>query len=146
MHRVIAFTAAALVALALAVGAVADSVYHTTRIPLKPVGSAPGGGTVVNIHANGPKVFANELYLLKHATPGTYQVAIHIFSTSQNCSGSVLDLSTATLKTNGVGNGKAQHKFTPSDAAGLRGRTLSAFWTVDGPAHYATQCSVITLD
>jgi hypothetical protein len=146
MYRVILFAAVAIAALGLAAGASGDRVYHTARIPLLPVGGAPGGGKVINIHANGPRVFAHEVYLLKHAAPGTYKVGIHIFTTSQTCSGSTLDLTTATLRTNGVGNGRADHKFTPADASGLRGHTVSAIWTVDGPAHYATHCSVVTLD
>lgn len=146
MHRVIAITVAAVAAITLATSAFADAVYHTAQVPLEPLGSAPGGGTVVNIHANGPMVYAHEIYLLKHAAPGSYQVSIHIYPTSQNCTGSSLTLPTATLDTNAVGNGQADVKFTPADAASIRGLTLSAYWTVEGPASYTTQCSVITLD
>jgi hypothetical protein len=146
MYRVTVIVAAAVAAAALAAGAGADAVYHTAQVPLQPLGSAPGGGMVMNIHPNGPTVYAHEVYLLEHAAPGSYQVTIHIFPTSQNCTGSVLALPTATLDTNGVGNGKADVKFTPAEADGLRGLTLSAYWTVEGPADYVTQCSIITLD
>ena len=101
---------------------------------------------VMNIHANGPTVYAHEVYLLKHAAPGSYQVTIRIYPASQNCTGSVLPLPTATLDTNAIGTGKSDVKFTPADADGLRGLTVSAIWTVEGPADYATQCSIITLD
>ncbi len=146
MHRFVPVLAAAVASVLLTASASADAVYHTAQVPLQPVGSAPGGGMVMNIHANGPTVYAHEVYLLKHAAPGSYQVTIHIYPTSQNCTGSVLALPTATLDTNAVGNGKADVTFTPADADGLRGLTVSAYWTVEGPADYATQCSVITLD
>ena len=144
--RLIVIASTVVVALILAAGAAADSVYHSTRIPLRGVGDAPGGGTVVNIHANGPVVYAHEVYLLDHAEPGIYQVMIHIYPASQDCTGEVLDLPTATLETNADGNGRADVKFTPTDADGLRGLTVSAFWTVEGPASYTTDCTVITLD
>jgi hypothetical protein len=144
--RLIVIASAVVAAGALAAGAAADAVYHTTRIPLQGVGDAPGGGTVINIHANGPVVYAHEVYLLDRAEPGSYQVMIHIYPGSQDCTGEALDLPTATLDTNAAGNGEADVKFTPAEADGLRGMTLSASWTVDGPANYATDCSVITLD
>lgn len=146
MHRVIAILVAAAASVLVTTSASADAVYHTAQVPLLAVGGAPGGGMVLNIHANGPTVYAHEVYLLKDAAPGSYQVTIHIYPASQNCTGSVLALPTATLDTNAVGNGKADVKFTPVDADGLRGLTVSAIWTVEGPADYATQCSIITLD
>jgi hypothetical protein len=124
----------------------ADAVYHTARIPLLAVGGAPGRGTVVNIHPNGPVVFAHEIYRLRHATRGKYSVALTIYPTSTSCSGTSLTLTTATLVTNGAGNGVAGHKFSPADAAGLHGLTVSAIWAVTGPATYKSRCSVITLD
>jgi hypothetical protein len=148
MHRILAILAGTVAAVILASTALADAVYHTAQVPLNPVGSAPGGGQVLNIHADGPNVYAHEIYLLEHAAPGSYQVTIHIFPTSQDCTGLTAIVPTATLVTNAVGNGKAEHFFTPADAdaAGIRGLTLSAYWTVDGPAGYVTPCSVITLD
>ena len=62
--RVMVIACAAVVPGVLAAGAAADAVYHTTRIPLREVGDAPGGGTVVNIHTDGPVVYAHEVYLL----------------------------------------------------------------------------------
>jgi hypothetical protein len=144
--RLIVIAVTVVIAGILAAGAAADGVYHATRIPLHGVGDAPGGGTVVNIHANGPVVYAHEVYVLEHSQPGSYQVMIHIYPASQDCTGDALDLPTAILETNAEGNGKADVKFTPGDADGLRGLTLSAFWTAEGPASYTTDCSVITLD
>jgi len=59
--RLIVIAATVVVALILAAGAAADSIYHATRIPLQGVADAPGGGTVINIHANGPVVYAHEV-------------------------------------------------------------------------------------
>jgi hypothetical protein len=65
--------AAVVLALGLVGSAAADSAYHTERLALRGVGGAPGGGMVVNVHANGPNVYAHEIYTLSHAVPGTYQ-------------------------------------------------------------------------
>jgi hypothetical protein len=51
--------------------AAADSAYHTERLALSGLSGAPGGGMVVNAHANGPNVYAHEIYTLRHAVPGT---------------------------------------------------------------------------
>jgi hypothetical protein len=142
----VAVACAALGQVVAAAPAGADATYHTARIPLSPVGGATGSGTVVNIHANGPNVFAHELYLLKHVVAGSYTVTLHLFPTSQDCSGPGATLTGATLTTNDAGNGVGSHVFTPADATGLRGLTFSVFWTADGPAGYRTACSVITLD
>jgi hypothetical protein len=100
---------------------------------------------VVNAHPNGPIVYAHEIYELNGAVPGTYQVALHIFA-SLTCSGEIAVIPTATIETNAHGNGSADVKFTPADAAGIRGLTLSIYWTVTGPATYVTDCTVVTLD
>ena len=136
-----AFLAAAFVGIATA-----DQVYHTERLELTGVGGAPGGGMVVNIHPNGPNVYAHEIYTLRHAVPGTYQVSLNLFLTSLSCAGPTAALPTATLTTNASGNGRADVKFTPEDAAEIRNMTFSISWTVAGPATYVTACTVVTLD
>lgn len=138
--------AVAVAAAALAASASADAVYHTARIPLQPLAGAPGDGAVVNIHTSGPTVYAHELYRLHGAAPGRYRVTIHLYASS-DCSGEpFLSLGTATFDTNRIGNGETDAKFTPADIDGLGGSTLGAVWTVEGPASYATACSVIALD
>ena len=125
--------------------ATADRVYHTERLELTGIG-APGGGMVVNIHSNGPKIYAHEIYVLRHAVPGTYEVVLTVFS-SQNCTGlPTAVIPTAMIETNATGNGRADVKFTPEDVAPFRGTTVSIIWTATGPATYATDCSVVTLD
>jgi hypothetical protein len=146
MRGILGLVAAALGAAALAGTAAADAVYHTERLELAGLAGAPGGGMVVNAHPNGPNVYAHEIYTLRHAVPGSYQVSLNIFPTSLDCTGMALALPTATLETNARGNGRADVKFTPADVAGLRGMTFSISWTVAGPATYVTGCTVVVLD
>jgi hypothetical protein len=146
MGRILVFAVALLAAAAFAVGAAADSAYRTEQLELVGVAGAPGGGKVVNIHTNGPVVYAHEIYTLHHAAPGSYQVFLNLFLTSLDCSGSVVPIPTATLETNAAGNGQADAKFTPEDAGDLRGQTFSISWTVVGPATYQSACTIVTLD
>jgi len=141
-----ALTIAAVLAATLAAAASADRAYHTERLELRGLNGAPGGGMVVNIHPDGGIVYAHEIYVLSGAVAGTYQVALHIFPASLNCSGESAVIPTATIATNAHGNGMADVKFTPADAAGIRGLTLSINWTVTWPATYVTDCTVVTLD
>lgn len=144
---VLAALATALTAAAAFAGtAAADRVYHTERLELSGVSGAPGGGMVVNIHANGPKVYAHEVYVLRQAVPGTYQVSLTLFPTSLNCAGQSVPIPTAMIETNAVGNGRADVKFTPEDVGDLRGTTVSINWSVTGRATYVTDCTVVTLD
>ena len=147
MRTVLVLISAAVVfALGLAGSAAADSAYHTERLALRGVGGAAGGGMVVNVHANGPNVYAHEIYTLSHAVPGTYQVVLNIYPGSLDCSGTPTTLPTAEITTNAVGNGRADATFTPEMVGELRGSTVSISWTVIGPATYVTRCTVVTLD
>jgi hypothetical protein len=144
MRHILVLAATAVLAAAFVGTAAADRVYHTERLAL--TGDAPGGGMVVNIHPNGPNVYAHEIYTLRHAVPGEYQVFLNLFPTSLDCTGATGALPTATLTTNAAGNGRADVKFTPEDAAAIRNMTFSIKWTVVGPATYVTACTVVTLD
>jgi hypothetical protein len=146
MRRFFSLTIVAVLAAGITAAASADSAYHTERLELRGLNGAPGGGMVVNVHPNGPTVYAHEIYVLRDAVRGTYQVELHIFPTSLNCSGGSAGIPTATIETNANGNGRADVKFTPEDAAGIRGLTVSINWTVTGPASYVTDCTVVTLD
>lgn len=147
MRKMLMLVAAAgVLVLALNATATADSAYHTERLALSGLSGAQGGGMVVNTHANGPKVYAHEIYTLRHVVGGTYQVVLNIYATSLSCSGAPIEIETAQIPTNAAGNGHGDAKFTPEDAAGLRGSTVSVRWTVSGPATYTTQCTVVTLD
>ena len=146
MRRILGLVAVALGAAALAGDAAADAVYHTERLELAGLAGAPGGGMVVNVHTSGPQVYAHEIYTLRDAVPGTYEVTLNVFPTSLDCTGTALAVPTATLVTNANGNGRADVKFTPEDVAGFRGMTFSLSWTVTGPATYVTACTVVVLD
>jgi hypothetical protein len=134
-----------------AAAAGADATYHTGHIALSPIGGASlRSGFVQNIHANGPNVYAHEIYQLAGAGADTsYQVVLSIWTANTSCSGtSALQLPTAVVSTNGAGNGLADIVFTPAAADGLRGLTLSAMWTLwnGATATYVTGCEVLTLD
>ena len=147
MRKMLVLVAAAgVLVLAFNGTAAADSAYHTERLALSGDSGAPGGGMVVNTHANGPNVYAHEIYTARHAVPGSYQVVLNIYTTSLSCDGNPIQIDTAQISTNAAGNGRADAKFTPADAGELRGNTVSIRWTVSGPATYATQCTVVTLD
>jgi hypothetical protein len=146
MRHFLVLAATATLAAAFIGSATADQVYHTERLKLNGVSGAPGGGMVVNIHPNGPNVYAHEIYRLSHAVPGTYQVSLNVFPTSLDCTGATAVLPTAMLTTNATGNGRADVKFTPEDVASLRHMTFSISWTVAGPATYVSACTVVTLD
>jgi hypothetical protein len=146
MRTVLALVLAASLALGLAGSAAADEVFHTERLALQGVSGAPGGGMVVDVHANGPNVYTHEIYSLSQAVPGTYQVFANLYPASLDCSGTRLMLPTAKITTNAVGNGLADVFFTPEMVGALRGSTLSISWTVTGPATYVTSCTIVTLD
>lgn len=134
-----------------ATSAGADASYHSSHIALSPLGGAPlKSGFVQNIHTNGPSIYAHEIYQLSGAKPSTsYQVVLSIWTANTSCSGApALQLPTAVLTTNGVGNGVADVFFTPADADGLRGQTVGGMWTLwnGQTAAYTTHCEVITLD
>jgi hypothetical protein len=129
----------------------ADQVYHSQHIALHPVGAEPlRSGFVENIHANGPTIYAHEIYVLNGAGPATtYQVTLNIFVGDPACTGSAgVVLPTAAITTNAAGNGRADAVFTPSDAAALRHATHGVIWTVsDGSVlKYSTECQAVTLD
>ncbi len=145
----------AIVALVVASGQVAsaDGTYHTQKIPFMPVAAGTsGGGFVVNIHANGPNVFAHEEYVVKGAQPlTTYEVTLHVsLPNDPTCSSPIGTVVTATITTNPEGNGTAFHVFTPEDisGAGLHGLTIHPLWTLStgGQVVYTTGCQTAQLD
>ncbi len=145
-QRMLCVAAALLVSGAFAGVARPDSAYHTERIALRAVGDAPGGGAVVNIHTNGPQLYAHEVYTLRDASVGTYVVLLNVFPTTVDCTGAGFAIALATLATNPSGNGQADFKFTPELVAPFRGQTFGISWTVAGPATYASDCTPVTLD
>ncbi len=145
--------------------AAADQVYHSEHVPLLPVTSAPlRSGFVENIHANGPRVFAREIYQLNGAEPNTeYFVSLNFFGTS-DCSGPLIQpvpaigttFEEVSFTTNAAGNGTSSSVITPDliDALDAHGVTLNVKWFIStggysdagGTVQYESTCATPTLD
>ena len=137
----------------LAAPASADRTFHTTRYQLTSVAGAPlRSGSVIDIHAEGPRIYAQERYHLSGALPSTeYQVVLRIHAaTICTPSSTDLALTTATFTTNPAGNGNASVTFRPADAAGLAEvqDEYGLVWQViaAGRVAYTTGCQVVALD
>lgn len=149
MVRVCAFVVA-VSALLLPAYASADRVYHSEHLPLV---SADGAhhGFVQNIHPNGPKVYAHEIYSLKGALPNTtYQVFLLVHLGDPGCDGSTAtDFGSTALTTNAGGNGTAD-RFIPASAVplGIRNQTHGVRWEVRAGSIvvYRAACTNVTLD
>jgi hypothetical protein len=149
--QALAAATASIAALAALPGmAAGDAVYHTQHMALEPVGNAPlRSGFVQNIKANGPTIYAHEVYVLTGAAPrASYTVTNHFFEGS-TCAGTEFPTDTALLRTNRAGNGRADVFFLPADVVGLEG-IHGVLWTVqnagDDDPVYQTGCSTVTLD
>ena len=151
--RVASVAALSLAALgALAPSAAADAVYHTQHMELEAVGSAPlQSGFVQNIKANGPRIYAHEVYVLNGAAPrARHTVTNHFFFDDPACADLANDspTDTAELRTNRAGNARADVFFVPADVAGFEG-VHGVRWTIQnaaGQVVYRTSCSTVTLD
>jgi len=134
---------------ALAPAAFADQTQHSIHASLK-LGTA-AVGFVEDIHAEGPNIYAQEIYQLNGAKPSTtYQVTLNIWKGTDCTSSPALQAITDNnLTTNTAGNGKGQATFTLSaaSATGLRNGTRGVIWTVSGSGvTYQTDCTAVTLD
>jgi hypothetical protein len=152
MKRLLRLTAPALVVAALAPStASADRVYHTEHLSFTAVGGAPlRSGFVQNIKAEGPNVYAHEIFVLNGARPKTtYTVTRDFFFLDPKCSGTVVFHSpVATLQTNASGNARGDVFVRPADVAGFEG-VHGVMWTVrqaGGAIAYRTRCTAVTLD
>lgn len=137
--------------LALSSGAGADDVYHSQHVALTPVGAAPlRTGFVENTHANGPTVYAQEMYVLNGALPNTtYEVDLLAYLFDPTCSGAATDFGSVSLTTNIAGNGTTRRVFRPEDVPlEIRNATHGVRWEVRtaGTTVYATTCTAVTLD
>jgi hypothetical protein len=140
----------AAVAVLLPPGAAADRVYHSEHLRFAPVGDAPlRSGFVQNIKAEGPTVYAHEIFVLNGARASTtYSVTRDFFFADPKCDGApVPDDPIATLRTNASGNARGDVVVRPAQITidgehGVR-------WTVRnaaGTVAYQTHCTVVTLD
>jgi hypothetical protein len=156
MHAKLGTLLAVASALAVAAAvspAAADMVYHSEHLRLTPVGSAPlRSGFVENIKAQGPQVYAHEIFVLGGALgQQDYTVSRNLFPFDPGCSGvnGVFTSTVAELRTNAAGNARGDTKLTPEDVAGFEG-VHGVLWTVvlnaTGPLVYQTTCTKVTLD
>src|SRR3954449_9357356 len=98
---------AAFVVAVLASPAAADRVYHSEHLGLAPVGGAPlRSGFVENTKAQGPQIYAHEIFVLNGAVPNrAYTVTRDLFAFDPTCAGDlVFHSQVATLTTNPSGN------------------------------------------
>ena len=131
----------------------ADASYHTERLALMPVGGSAGTGMVVNIHPNGPTVFATERYAVRGAEPeSTYTVFLIIDASDLDCDFESLSIQMkAELVTNVAGNATspADFYFTPEGVPScLRDASFPIHWevTLDGTVTHISETTTVTLD
>ena len=141
---------ALVMSMALAVPASADQAFHTQRIPLSAVADAPlTSGAVIDIHTQGPTVYAQERYVLVGAEPGTtYQVTLLVYS-DPDCAALLFPIPTATMTTNAAGNTHGKATFYPQDVEGLPRTTYYIDWQIGvqgGAVAYSTGCIPVALD
>ena len=140
---------------ALAPAALADQTQHSIHAPLS--GKPLRSGFVEDIHANGPTIYAQEIYQLNGAKPSTkYQVTLNIYNEVKQCTSFAIPpiLTDNNLTTNTAGDAKGQATFTLSaaSATGLRGGIYGVIWTVSTVSDsgvvvaYKTACTAVTLD
>jgi hypothetical protein len=150
--RCLAVGVAAMCAAALAPFAAADAVYHSEHLDLAPVGGAPlRSGFVQNIKAEGPRVYAHEVFVLNGAVPNaTYTVTRNFFFLDPECAGGFAFRSpVATLETNPAGNGSEDVFVRPSEVPPAFRGVHGVTWTVTdstGTVVYQTTCTAVTLD
>ena len=149
--RGLALAASAVAFAILAPLAAADAVYHTEHLALNPVGGAPlRSGFVQNIKANGPVVYAHELFVLNGAAPNTrFKVTRHFFAFRPDCDGGLGTDDVGEVRTNGAGNGRddlvVPAEAIPPSFAGKHG-VLWVFTDGSGSVRYETKCTLVTLD
>lgn len=140
---------AAVVAALLPPVAAADRVYHSEHLTLMPVGGAPlRSGFVENIKAEGPTIYAHEIFVLNGARARTtYTVTRHFFL-GETCSGTVFPQEVATLETNVRGNARGDVFVAPAEVEGFEG-THAVKWTFEtapGAVAYKTRCTTVEID
>jgi hypothetical protein len=160
VRRLAAIVGAGLLALSVGAAPVAaDQSNHTEHlaVALTPAGAAAGhpglrAGQVVNIHAQGPVVFAIEDYLLDGAAPSTsYDVVLLFYQGSCEGDFAFPFANGVTLTTDMHGNAHGQARITPDEVAafGLHETDWGIVWTFvdpEGVAAYATSCTQVHID
>ena len=150
--RLILATAGLVVAVSAAVPHVwADQTFHTVRLALQPVNGAPPlrQGFVVDVHANGPQIAAQERYILVGAAPNTtYHVQLNAYPDTACAQMPVATIPESTLTTNAAGNGEAGFTFPaaqspPPGSYNLQWHVLDSSGTT---VLYQTACTAVAVD
>ena len=126
----------------------ADQAFHTLHAELHAVGNAPlQSGFVNDIHTQGVVNGAHEIYHLNGAIPNTtFQVTILFYFADPTCTTAPGAIPTATLTTNGSGNGNARFTFPAGPPSTLP--TSGIRWEFSTPAGvaYTTTCAPLVID
>jgi hypothetical protein len=149
----LAALAAAVAALAPA-PAGADRAYHSEHLELVAFGGAPlRSGFVENIKAEGPRIYAHEIFVLNGARAmSTYTVTRDFFFRKPDCDADDADFhqEVATLRTNTSGNARSDVFVVPGQIGEALVGTHGVIWTIRnaaGTVTYATRfCTAVTLD
>jgi hypothetical protein len=149
MRRLSAFLGTAVILVAGAGPVAADAAYRTERLELVAESGAQGDGFIVNIHPNGPQVFALERYALRGALPRTtYDVTLVIDGAQALC-GFPIKIPMASGTTNSLGHLTVRGMvLRPAGIPGcLRGETFPIHWEVrSGGVLTHTAATVVSLD
>ena len=130
LHRLIGSAAA--VAALLPPAAAADSVYHSEHLRLTPVAGAPlRSGFVENIKAEGPVIYAHEIFVLNGAGARVTYTVTRNFFLGETCSGTV-SLGRRDVPDQRERQRARRRLHLTRGRRGLRGQ---AWRDVDGPAH-----------
>ncbi len=148
-QSVIVVWTAALV-LGWATTAQADQAFHTTRYPLSSVVDGSVHGSVIDIHTQGPRIYAQERYALRDVRPGQiYVMNLYAYS-DPDCTSLVVPIpGTATMTANAAGNAHGATTFLPAGVEGLPRTTYYLRWQVTdstGAVVYQTACVAVALD
>ena len=104
---------------------------------------------MIDIHTQGPTIYAQERYVLVGAeAETTYQVTLLVYS-DPGCTALLFPIPTATMTTNAAGNAHGKATFYPQDVEGLARTTYYIDWQVsvqDGAVAYSTGCIPVVLD
>jgi hypothetical protein len=128
----------------------ADRDFHTTKYPLSSVADGSLHGWVIDIHAEGPTIYAQERYQLRDVVPGEeYVMNLYAYSDS-GCTTLVVAVpGTATMTANIAGNARGATTFPPAAVEGLPRTTYHLRWQVtddNGTVLFQTDCVAVTLD
>ncbi len=128
----------------------ADQVFHTTRYTLTSVVDGSAHGSVIDIHTQGPRIYAQERYLLSKVRPGqTYVMNLYAYS-NPGCTDLVVPIpGTATMTANAAGIAHGATTFLPAAVEGLPRTTYHLRWQVTdstGAVVYQTACVAVALD